>query len=118
MNAKFLKRHLRCGKARMRWTPRFPKAVWFGAPSSEHFLRGYEKPRVGFRVEIQFNRPAIKKYGLEDLNEWRNLPEVVSSHLQFVRVVGPGCADTSTDVPELRRPFFGGHEYCTATWTS
>jgi hypothetical protein len=93
VNAKFLKRHLRCGKARMRWTPRFPEAVWFGAPSSEHFLRGYEKPRVGFRVEIQFNRPAIKKYGLEDLNEWRNLPEVVSSHLQFVRV----------DWPRLRR---------------
>jgi hypothetical protein len=93
LNAKFVRQHLRSGKARMRRAPGFLKAVWFGAPTSQHFVRCYQKPQVGFRVEIQFNRGAVEKYGLDDVTEWLNLPEIVSSHIQFFRV----------DWPRLRR---------------
>jgi hypothetical protein len=89
MNATFVRRHARFGKARMRRAPAFPKAVWFGAPTSEQFLRCYEKPKVGFRTEIQFNRGAIKKYGLDNLNEWTKLPEIARRHIQFVRMDWP-----------------------------
>jgi hypothetical protein len=84
VNAKFVRQHLKCGKARMRRAPGFSKAAWFGARSSEQFVRAYPKPQVGgFRIELQLNRGAIQKNGLDDLNEWLNLPEIVTKHVQF-----------------------------------
>ena len=89
MNAEFIRRHVRFGKARMRHAPAFPKAVWVGVPTSEQFLRCYEKPQVGFRAEVQFNRGAIEKYGLDNLNEWTELPEIARRHIQFFRMDWP-----------------------------
>jgi len=87
VNAKFIRQHVRCGKSRMRPNRRFPKAVWFGAPSSERFLRCYPKPPVlGFRIELQLNRAAIQKYGLDDLKLWTRLPEVVRKYVAFYRM--------------------------------
>jgi hypothetical protein len=74
----------------MRRTPGFSKAVWFGVPKSEQFVRCYSKREIdGFRVEVQFNRGAIKKYGLDDLNEWMKLPEIVRRYIQFFRMDWP-----------------------------
>lgn len=90
MNAKFVRQHLRSGKARMRRAPGFSKAAWFGAPKSEQFLRCYPKSEVkGFRAELQLNRDAIKKYGLDDLNQWMKLPEIVLRYVQFFRMDWP-----------------------------
>jgi hypothetical protein len=90
VNAKFARQHLRSGKARMRRAPGFSKAAWFGAPKSEQFVRCYSKPEIDcFRVELQLNRGAIQKYGLDDLNEWQKLPEVVRRHVQFYRIDWP-----------------------------
>jgi hypothetical protein len=87
MNAKFIRQHLRFGKSRMRRNRRFPKAVWIGAPNSDQFVRAYPKPPVrAFRVEIQLNREAIKRYGLDDLNEWVRLPDVMAKQVRFYRV--------------------------------
>ena len=90
MNAQYVKRHLRSGKARMRRAPGFSKAAWFGAPKSEHFVRCYPKPEVGgFRVEIQFNRGAIEKHGLDDICKWAKLPEIVRRYVRFYRMDWP-----------------------------
>ena len=89
MNAKFVRQHLRSGKARMRWAPGFSKAAWFGAPNSHHFVRCYQKPVVGFRVEVQFNRGAVEKCGLDDPNQWLRLPEIVGDHVHFYRMDWP-----------------------------
>jgi hypothetical protein len=48
---------------------------------------GYPKPPVkGFRVEVQFNRAAIQKYKLDDLDAWTNLPEVMAKRVAFFRI--------------------------------
>ena len=87
MSAQFIRRTVRCGKSRMRPNKNFPDAVWLGAPKSEKFLRSYPKPSIdGFRVEMQFNRGAIKKYGLNDPGNWVHLPEIVVRHIGFFRV--------------------------------
>jgi hypothetical protein len=87
MNAKFVRQHLRSGKSRMRPNRRFPKAAWFGAPKSAQFLRCYPKPPVrGFRLEVQFNRGAIENNGLDDLDAWSRLPEVVARYVAFYRM--------------------------------
>jgi hypothetical protein len=87
INAQFIRRHLRCGKARMRPNKNFPEAVWFGVPKSDQFVRCYPKASInGFRVEVQFNRGAIERYGLDDLRNWGRLPEVVMRHMRFFEV--------------------------------
>jgi len=87
MNAGFIRRHFRAGKSRMRPTRRFPKAAWFGARKSEQFWRFYPKAEIaGDRLEVQFNRSAIEKYGLDDLEAWDHLPEVVMKHGKFYDV--------------------------------
>ena len=87
MNATFVRHHLRSGKSRMRPSWRYPKSAWFGAPKSAQFLRAYPKPEVqGFRLELQFNWAAIQKYGLEDLDAWANLREVMVKRVAFYRV--------------------------------
>jgi hypothetical protein len=87
LNANFIRQHALCGKSRMRRTKKFPTAVWFGAPKSEQFTRCYPKMSIRrFRVELQFNRGAIEKYGLDDLKAWTSLPHIMSRHIGFYRV--------------------------------
>jgi hypothetical protein len=87
MNPKFVRKHVVCGKSRMRKNEKYPDAVWFGAPKSEHFVRCYKKISTSrFRMEVQFNGEAIKKYSLFDANAWTSLPEIMARHIGFYRV--------------------------------
>jgi hypothetical protein len=84
MNAEFVRKHVRCGKSRMRLNKRFPGAVWYGSPKSEQFIRCYSKATIdSFRIELQLNRSAILKHSLETTADWIRLPEVVEQHIAF-----------------------------------
>ena len=42
-----------------------------------------------FRIELQLNRGAIDKNGLNDLRQWRNLPTVLTRYICFFQVDWP-----------------------------
>jgi hypothetical protein len=90
VNARYVRQHLKSGKAHMRRAPGFSKAAWFGAPTSEQFVRCYAKQKINcFRVELQLNRGAIQKKRLDNLDEWMKLPQIVRQHVQFYRMDWP-----------------------------
>lgn len=87
MNAAFVRRHCRFGKARMRPTKRYPHAAWLGAPGSAWFLRAYPKPAIkGFRVEVQFNARSLALYEIVAPADLVRLPEILARQLGFYRV--------------------------------
>ena len=87
MNAKYIRRHLRCGKSRIRPNVRFPKAVWFGVPGSDHFVRSYPKPAVGgFRVEQQCNPKFLLRHKVNTAADIVRLPQVLAQQMGFYRM--------------------------------
>jgi hypothetical protein len=107
INARFVRRHSKPGKARLRPNVRFPKAVWFGIRRSDWLLRGYYKPEVdAFRLEIQFNRTSLKKTGVTKTRDFLRLAALVVRRVRFYdfnwrrlsaslrRVPRPGYSDT------------------------
>lgn len=87
MNASFVRRHVKCGKSRMRPNIRYPDAVWFGAPNSSKFLRCYPKREVGgFRMELQVNRKLLEVHGIKTANDFLRLVAIVVHQVQFFRV--------------------------------
>jgi hypothetical protein len=87
MTANFVRRHLKCGKSRVRPNVRFPKAVWFGVPGSDHFARCYPKPSVnGFRIEEQCNRGFLVRHAVSTPADIVRLPEIFIQQLGFYRV--------------------------------
>ena len=87
MTANFVRRHLKCGKSRVRPNIRFPKAAWFGVPGSDHFVRCYPKPLVnGFRIEEQCNKKFLLKHKVSTAADIVRLPEIVIQQLGFYRM--------------------------------
>jgi len=87
MTAELVRRHAKFGKCRARPNVRFPHAVWYGVPSSDHFLRCYPKPAVGgFRVELQCNRQFLLKHQVRSAADIVRLPPLLIGLLRFCRM--------------------------------
>jgi hypothetical protein len=87
MNAAFVKRHLKCGKSRLRPNRRYPHAAWFGAPGSSKFVRCYPKPTIGgFRIELQLNRELLAKHKIQSADDFVRLPPIVARQIVFFRM--------------------------------
>jgi hypothetical protein len=105
MTAKFVRRHLKCGKSRLRPNVRFPNAAWFGVPGSDHFVRCYPKPAVnGFRVEEQCNKEFLLKHGISTAADIGRLPELLIKQLGFYRMDW-----TALSAHVRRRPRYAEH---------
>ena len=87
MNAGYVRRHGKFQKSRLRRNRRFPLAVWFGAPGSAKFVRGYPKPQIGgFRLEHQLNRGFLERHGIKTPEDFARFPEILISQIGFYRV--------------------------------
>lgn len=87
VDAKFVRRHVKFGKSRMRRNSRYPHAVWLGAPRSARFLRCYPKPAIGrFRLEVQFNRYFLQRHQIVRPGDFKRLANVFGKNVGFFEV--------------------------------
>jgi hypothetical protein len=90
MNAGFVRRHLKCGKLRLRPTFRFRNAAWLGAPGSTWFVRSYWKRSIkSYRVEAQFNRESLVRHGIHNAADFEKCARILWRRMRFYKIDWP-----------------------------
>lgn len=93
MDADFVRRHLKSGKSRLRVTPKYPEAAYFGAAKSSKFIRSYFKPPIdGYRIELQLNPNFLETHGVKTPADFVRLAGITTSQIRFFDVDWPALS--------------------------
>jgi hypothetical protein len=103
VNSRFARKHLLMGKSHARKDPQFPNMLWFGARTSPVCGRAYWKPVIkSYRIEVEYHREWLKKYGIVRMNDFLKLPELTCRHhIAFYKL---DCLRLSATLARLQLP--------------
>jgi hypothetical protein len=63
------------------------QVLYFGARKSDKLVRCYEKPGLGYRVELECHSNLLRRGHIRTLDDFIYLPDLIQpKHLQFVTV--------------------------------
>ena len=88
VNRSFTLKHLMVGKSQRRQDPEHPNRINFGSRKSPVFARAYLKSEINsFRIELEFHREWLVKFGIKTTKDFLKLPELIARrHIAFYKI--------------------------------